>query len=75
MVLQDNLSPEKHMNIIFGYTFRMLRNIFMAFHFLEKNMMRKIITTMIRPKLEYAEVIWFLHKKNVEIRKNAENCN
>ena len=25
--------------------------------------MRKIITTMIRPKLEYAEVIWFPHKK------------
>ena len=35
----------------------------MAFHFLDKDMMRKIVTTMIRPKLEYAEVIWFPHKK------------
>ena len=35
----------------------------MAFHFLDKDMMGKIITTMIRPKLEYAEVIWSLHKK------------
>ena len=35
----------------------------MALHFLDKDMMRKIITTMIRPKLEYAEVIWFPHKK------------
>ena len=26
-------------------------------------MMRKIITTMIRPKLEYAEVLWSPHKK------------
>ena len=26
-------------------------------------MMRKIIITMIRPKLEYAEVIWSPHKK------------
>ena len=26
-------------------------------------MIRKIITTMIRPKLEYADVIWFPHKK------------
>ena len=34
----------------------------MAFHFLDKYM-RKIITTMIRPKLEYAEVIWFSHNK------------
>ena len=34
----------------------------MAFHFLDKDM-RKIITTMIRSKLEYAEVIWSPHKK------------
>ena len=39
----------------------MLRNIQMAFDFLD--MMRKIIITMIRPKLKYAEVIWFPHKK------------
>ena len=32
----------------------------MAFNFLDKNMMRKFITTMIRPKLEYAEVIMIL---------------
>ena len=49
VVIQDNLSPEKHINGIFGDTLRM------AFHFLDKDMMRKIITTMIRPKLEYAE--------------------
>ena len=41
----------------------MLRNIQMAFHFLDKGMMRKIITSIIRPKLEHAEVIWPLHKK------------
>ena len=34
-----------------------------AFHFLNKDMTRKIITSMIRPKLEYAEVIWSPHKK------------
>ena len=62
VVIQDNLSPEKHINRIFGDTFMMLRNIWMAFHFLDKYM-RKIITTMIRPKLEYAEVIWFSHNK------------
>ena len=63
VVIQDNLSPDKHINI-FGDTFMMLRNIQMAFHFLNKDM-RKIITTMIRPKLEYAEVIWSPHKKSM----------
>ena len=58
VLIQDNLSPEKHINRIFGDTFRMLRNIRMAFHFLDKDMMRTIITTMIRPKLEYAQVIY-----------------
>ena len=35
----------------------------MAFYFIDKDMMRKIITTMIRPKPEYAEVILSPHKK------------
>ena len=59
MIIQDNFSPEKHR--IFGDTFRMLRNIQMTFHFLDKDMMRKNITTMIRPKLEYAKVTWSAH--------------
>ena len=61
MVTQDNLSSEKHIDRIIGSTFRMLRNIRMAFHFLDEDM-NKIITTMIRLKLEYTEVIWSLHK-------------
>ena len=37
-------------------------------------MMRKIITTMMRPKLEYAEVIWFTHKKNYVLKlERTEN--
>ena len=55
----------------------MLRNISMAFHFLDKDMMRKIVTRKIRSKLEYAEVIWSPHMKKtcVEKRKDTENCN
>ena len=65
VVIQDNLSPEKHIDKIFGDTFKMLRILLMAFLFLDKDM-RKIITTIIRPKLEYAEVlIWSPHKKNM----------
>ena len=36
----------------------------MAFQFLDKDIMRKIITTTIRPELESPEVIWSPHKKN-----------
>ena len=39
-------------------------------------MMRKTVTTMIKPKLELVEVIRFHHKKKktcVEIGKNTEN--
>ena len=63
MVIQDNMSPEKHQDQFFGDTFMMLRNIQMAFHFLDKDMMRKNITSMIRPILEFVEVIWSPHKK------------
>ena len=67
--MQDNLSPEKHIDKVVGDTFTMLRNIRMAFHFLEKVMMRKVITTMIKSKLEYAKVTWSPHKKKVYMLK------
>ena len=38
VVIHNNLSAEKHIDIILGDTFRM------AFHFLDKDMMRKILT-------------------------------
>ena len=48
----------------------------MALHFLDKDMMKKIITTMIRPKLEYAEVLWSPHKKKDVLKlEKIENCN
>ena len=50
VVIQDKLSPEKHINRIFGDTFRKLKYIWMAFNFLGKEIIRKIIT-MIRSKL------------------------
>ena len=35
VVIQDNLSPDKQIDRIFGDTFMLLRNIQMAFHFLD----------------------------------------
>ena len=61
--MQDNLSPEKHINKIFRETYNMLRNITVAFHYMDTEMMKKIIITMIRPKMEYAAIVWSPHKK------------
>ena len=57
VIIQDTLSPERHINGIFGSTYGLLTNIRVAFHYLDTIMMNKIITTMIRPKLEYAAVV------------------
>ncbi len=62
VVVQDDLSPEKHLNTIFGNAYGMFRNIWMTFHFIDKHMM-KILSTMIRQKLEYAEAVWSPYKK------------
>ena len=68
VVVQDNLSPEAHIRGVFGSTYRMLTNIRVEFHYMDMSMMKKIITTMVRPKLEYAAVVWSPHHKK-DIRK------
>ena len=57
VIVQDSLSPERHINGICGLTHRTLSNISVAFHYMDKDMMKKIIATMIRPRLEYAAVV------------------
>ena len=60
--ITDNLSPEKHINKITGDTYQLLRNIRTAFKYLDEEMFNKLITSLIRPKLEYALVVWSPHK-------------
>ena len=62
VVVQDTLSPEKHINGIFASTYKSLANIRIAFSYMDV-MMKKIVTSMIRPKIEYAAVTWSPHKK------------
>ena len=57
LVIQDTLSPERHINQLFGSTYRMLTNIRVAFHYMDKDVMKKILTSMVCPKLEYAAVV------------------
>ena len=54
----ESLSPEKHIKKVTGDTYNLLRNIRDAFAYLDEDMMRKIFVTLIRPKLEYAVVVW-----------------
>ena len=71
VVIQDTLSPERHINGIFGSTYKLLTNIRVAFTYMDKEMMKNIIKSMIRPKLEYAAVVWAPHKKK-DTRKLEE---
>ena len=58
VIMQENGQPESHIDRIFGETYNLLKNIRLAFHYMDKDMMKKLICTMIRPRLEYAGVIW-----------------
>lgn len=39
--VQDKLTPDKHINRIFGDTYSLLQNISVAFHYMDKDMMKK----------------------------------
>ena len=54
----ESLSPEKHLNKVLGETYNLLRNIRVAFAYLDEDMIRMIFVTLIHPKLEYAAVGW-----------------
>lgn len=50
VIIQNNLSPEKHINRILGKTYNTLQNIGFAFNYLDTNIIKKILTTLIRPQ-------------------------
>ena len=61
--MEDNIQPEGHINKIFRETYNLLKNIGIGFQYMDKEMMKKLISTIIRPRLEYAGVVWTPHKK------------
>ena len=61
-VIFSDLSPGRHINKMTGETLHQLKNIRVAFVFLDEDMMKKIITSMIWPRLEYAAIIWSPHE-------------
>ena len=66
VTITEGLTPDKHINKMTGKANNLLRRIKMAFIYKDKDMMRKVLVTMIRPLLEYAAVVWSPHtKKNI----------
>ncbi len=58
VIITDNLSPERHVNKITAETYNLLRNTRAAFCYFDEEMVRKLIVTLIRPRLEYAAMAW-----------------
>ena len=68
VTVADNLSFGKHINKITGETYNLVKNIRTAFTYIDEEMVKKLITSMIRPRLEYAALVWSPNLKK-EIRK------
>ena len=41
VIIQENRSPDKHINKISGLSYKMIINIRVAFHYMDKDMMKK----------------------------------
>ncbi len=68
MTITDKLTFGNHINRITGETYNLLRNIKIAFTHIDEGMIKKLIKSMIRPRLEYAALVWSpkLKKKKSE---------
>ena len=72
----DNMSPEKHISRIPGNAYELLRNIKVAFTYIDEDVIEKLIMTQIHLKLEFATRVWSLNNNNLgKTRKNAEDNN
>ena len=76
--IMDNMSPKKHSYKIIGETDNLLRNIRVTFTSVDEDMIKKLITTLVRPRLDYVATIWSSSgggekKKKKKHKKNGEN--
>ncbi len=58
VTVTDNLNFGKHINRTTGETYNFLRNIKPSFTHLDEDMVKKLITSMIRPRLKYGSLVW-----------------
>ena len=66
--LMEGLIPARHINKITGEVTNLLKRVKMAFAYLDADMMRRFIVSLVRPRLEYAATAWSPHLKK-DIRK------
>ena len=63
IIVKGDLSSGDHINKIVGETYGLLNKIKIAFNYMDEEMLTKIIKSMVRPRLEYAAVVWSPHLK------------
>ena len=61
IVINNKHHPDDHINQITRKMYYLLANMKIAFTYIDADMVKKIITTHIRPTLEYASVVWNPH--------------
>ncbi len=64
VVINNRHSPEEHVQEKVRNMHNLLGSMRVAFICIDKEMVNKIITSFIRPALEYAAVVWNPHLKN-----------
>ena len=63
VTITEGLTPGRHINRITGEVGNLLKRVRMAFMYLDVDMMKKLIVSLIRPRLEYAATVWSPHLK------------
>ncbi len=58
VIITDKLTFRNHINRLTGETYNLLRNIKIAFTYIDEEMIKKLITSMTRPRLEYEALVW-----------------
>ena len=66
VTITEKLTSDKHIDKITRELMNMLKRIKIAFSYMDMDMMRTLISSLIRPRMEYAAVVWSPHtKKNI----------
>ncbi|XP_069183436.1 uncharacterized protein B0403.1-like [Procambarus clarkii] len=68
MVLDSKLSPEEHIKNIMRGAYTSLSNFRLTFNYMDVKIPKKLFMAFVRPKLEYAAVVWCPNLKTL-IRK------